>query len=74
MGILSSIFGRRQESTDTLNVPATTGASLPTTMRSQGNAILSRANDFYRENPRTVQALGAVAAAVLLNRVRRGRG
>jgi hypothetical protein len=39
-----------------------------------GNSILDRAGRFYRENPRKVQVLGLVAAAMLLARVKRGRG
>jgi hypothetical protein len=73
MGILSNILRRTQESTNTLPGPSATGASLPTTLRSEGNAILGRASQFYRDNPKKVQALGLVAAALLLKRVQRGR-
>jgi uncharacterized membrane protein len=73
MGLLGNILNRRQESADTQVVPAATGESLPSTLRQQGNAMLNRATQFYRENPKKVQAVGLVAAALLLNSMRRGR-
>ena len=61
------------------NDPAQTGQYIPanspasTGLAGTGNAILNRAGQFYRENPRKVHALGLVAAAMLLTRMGRGR-
>jgi hypothetical protein len=52
-------------------IPASSTA--PTGLAGTGNAMLNRAGQFYRENPRKVQALGLVAAAMLLTRMGRGR-
>jgi hypothetical protein len=72
--MLEKMQGRPQESADTQYVPATTGESLPDTVRRQGTAMFDRAMQYYRENPKKVQALGAVAAAALLVGLkRRGR-
>jgi hypothetical protein len=73
MGILTNILGRKKASTDTLPAPSATGESPSSAARRQGNAILGRANQIYRENPKKVQALGLLAAAVLLTRMKRGR-
>jgi hypothetical protein len=73
MGILDSFLRRKQEPADTLPIPSATGESLPTAARRQGTAILNRAGQIYRDNPKKVQALGLVAAAVLLTRMKRGR-
>ena len=70
MGILDSFLRRKQAPSDTLPVPSAT-ESLPSAARRQGNAVLNRANEFYRANPKKVQALGLLAAAALLTRMKR---
>jgi hypothetical protein len=71
MGILDSFLRRKQAPSDTLPVPSTTDESLPSAARRQGNAILNRANEIYRANPKKVQAIGLLAAAALLTRMKR---
>jgi len=81
MGFLDSIL-RRQDPTTTTptttptalerasDVMARTGTSLGRT----GSMILERGTQYYKANPRKVQALGLLAAAALLVGVRnRGR-
>jgi hypothetical protein len=70
MGILGRILNRPRSDTVAENgqyIPA----SAPQTPAAagRGSAILDRAGRFYRENPRKVQALGLVAAAMLLTRM-----
>ena len=82
MGILDRILGRGETAATTASdatstaldragdVVARTGSSLSRT----GSMIADRATQYYRENPKKVQALGLLAAAALLVSVRnRGR-
>lgn len=48
-------------------IPATQAES--TGIAATANSVLDRAGRFYRENPKKVQALGLIAAAVLLTRM-----
>ncbi len=82
MGILNSIFGRRQGAEGGQYIPANetaltrTGNALRDSgnaMLDSGSAMLNRAGRFYKENPRKVQALGLLAGAILLSRMKRGR-
>lgn len=70
MGILDSFLRRKQVPSDTLPVPSAT-ESLPSAARRQGNLILNRAGQIYRDNPKKVQAIGLLAAAALLTRMKR---
>jgi ElaB/YqjD/DUF883 family membrane-anchored ribosome-binding protein len=78
MGILSSIFGSRTQVTPTGEYVPSSQAD--TALTRTGDAImnragpmLNRAGEFYRQNPKKVQAVGLVAAAALLASLSRGR-
>jgi hypothetical protein len=64
MGILSSILGNRSATTTT-TTPS--GDYLPANRT--GYAMLDRATEFYRQNPKKVQMVGLIAAAALLSRM-----
>jgi hypothetical protein len=67
--MLGNLFGRKQATTTTgYNVPATT-TSYASSLRDGANAVLNRGAEFYRQNPRKVQAIGLLAAAALLTRM-----
>jgi hypothetical protein len=75
--VMNAVKGARAESSAAgasagQYIPA--GAAESTAISRTGTAILDKAGRFYKENPRKVQALGLLAAAMLLSRVKqRGR-
>jgi hypothetical protein len=81
MGILGKLFAgkmamkaldRMKESQGSAQyIPA--GQARSTSLARSGTAILESAGRFYKENPRKVQALGAVAAAILLTSLKKRR-
>jgi hypothetical protein len=81
MGILGKIFAGKMAMKALDRVKASGGASqyIPaspagsTSLARTGSAMLDRAGAFYKANPRKVQALGAVAAAILLTSLKKRR-
>ena len=82
MGLLDSILKKGESATTTVgdatstaldragDVVARTGSSLSRT----GNQLAGRATQYYKVNPKKVQALGLLAAAALLVGIKnRGR-
>ncbi len=75
MGILDTFFpaktqtagGQYDASND--SALARTGSAI----RESGTAMLNRASEIYKANPRKIQALGVLAGAILLARMKRGR-
>ena len=75
MGILSSILGSRR--TDVASPAgdsiATTGQYIPASgsnsLTTAAGSVLNRAGEFYKQNPKKVQAAGLIAAAMLLTRL-----
>ena len=76
MGILDTFFpAKTQASADGQYIPASDSALARTgnAMRDSGTAMLNRAGEIYKANPRKIQALGLLAGAILLSRMKRGR-
>ena len=78
MGILDRFFPTKTQTTGSGQyIPASeSGTALSRTgnaMMESGTAMLNRAGEIYRANPRKFQALGVLAGAVLLARMKRGR-
>jgi hypothetical protein len=78
MGILSSIFGSKTQTTPTGEYLPSSQADTALTrtgdaIMNRGGAILNQAGEFYRKNPKKVQAIGLVAAAALLTSLSRAR-
>jgi len=76
MGILDRLFPTR--TTQTANgqyIPAGESALTRTgnAIADTGSAMLGRAGDIYRAHPKKIQALGLLAGAILLSRMKRGR-
>jgi hypothetical protein len=81
MGILGKLFAgkmamkalERMKDTQATAQYIPAGQAGGTSLARSGTALLDRAGQFYRENPRKVQALGAVAAAILLTSLKKRR-
>ena len=52
-------------------IPA--GGHVSDRLRTQGNAIASKATDIYRKNPKLIGGLAVLASAALLNHLKRPR-
>ena len=77
MGILDRFFPTRTTTTPAGGqyIPAGDNALSRTgnAMLDSGSAMLSRAGDIYKAHPKKIQALGLLAGAILLSRMKRGR-
>jgi hypothetical protein len=76
MGILDRLFPTR--ATQTANgqyIPANDNALARTgnAIADTGSAMLGRAGELYKAHPKKIQALGLLAGAILLSRMKRGR-
>ncbi|HET7400322.1 MAG TPA: hypothetical protein VFJ62_01030 [Usitatibacter sp.] len=54
-------------------IPATPSQGATGAFGTQANAVLQRATDVYRRNPKLVGGIGLVALAALLVKVKQGR-
>lgn len=54
-------------------IPATPSRDTTGALGTQANAVLQRATDVYRRNPKLVGGIGLVALAALLVKVKQGR-
>jgi hypothetical protein len=54
-------------------IPATPSQGTMDALGTQANAVLQRATDVYRRNPKLVGGIGLVALAALLVKVKQGR-
>lgn len=78
MGILDRFFPTKTQTTGSGQyIPASeSGTALSRTgdaMMQNGTAMLNRAGEIYKAHPRKFQALGVLAGAILLARMKRGR-
>ena len=79
MGILDKFFPTRTPSTSTTGggsyYPTTDSAvtRTGTAIRDSGSAMLNRGAEIYKAHPKKIQALGVLAGAILLARMKRGR-
>ena len=77
MGILDTFFPSRTQTTTAGGqyIPANDTALTRTgnAIRDSGTAILNRGVEIYKANPKKIQALGVLAGAILLARMKRGR-
>ena len=74
MGILDSFFpSRTTQAAGGQYIPATDTALTRTgnAIRDTGTAVLNRGLDIYKANPKKIQALGVLAGAILLSRMKR---
>ena len=75
MGILDKFFPTRTPTTTAGGqyIPASDTALTRTgnAMRDSGTAMLNRGVDIYKANPKKIQALGLLAGAILLSRMKR---
>lgn len=75
MGILDRFFPTRTTTTtaDGQYIPASDTALTRTgnAMRDSGTAMLNRGVDIYKAHPKKIQALGLLAGAILLSRMKR---
>ncbi len=75
MGILDKFFPTRTPTTTAGGqyIPASDTALARTgnAMRDSGTAMLNRGVDIYKANPKKIQALGLLAGAILLSRMKR---
>lgn len=76
MGILDTFFPSRTTTNATPDgeyLPASDTALARTgsAIRDGGTAMLSRAGEIYKANPKKIQALGILAGAILLSRMKR---
>jgi hypothetical protein len=75
MGILDRLFPTR--TTQTANgqyIPADNALTRTgNAITDAGSAMLGRASDIYKAHPKKIQALGLLAGAILLSRMKRGR-
>ena len=78
MGILDRLFPAKTQTTGSGQyIPAgesdTALSRTGNAMVDSGTAMLNRVGEIYKANPRKFQALGVLAGAVLLARMKRGR-
>ncbi len=76
MGILDRFFPTRTTQTaDGQYLPASDNALTRSgnAVLDTGSAMLGRAGDLYKAHPKKIQALGLLAGAILLSRMKRGR-
>jgi hypothetical protein len=50
--------------------PAPSSGSIASRMGAGGSAMMGKATDFYRKNPKTVGGIALIASALLLNRLK----
>jgi hypothetical protein len=76
MGILDKLFPTRTtQAANGQYIPASDGALTRTgnAIADTGSALLGRAGEIYKAHPKKIQALGLLAGAILLSRMKRGR-
>ena len=76
MGILERFFPTRTtQAANGQYIPASDNALARTgnAIVDSGSAMLGRAGDLYKAHPKKIQALGLLAGAILLSRMKRGR-
>jgi hypothetical protein len=75
--MVSRVLGKGQAPATTTAegqyIPATQSQDTMGALGTQANAVLQRATDVYRRNPKLVGGIGLVALAALLVKVKQGR-
>jgi hypothetical protein len=67
-------MGLFSRTTAPVNVPSAQPGSMTDRLAAGSNAALDKAAQIYNKNPKLIGGLAAVAGAILLNRMKRGRG
>jgi len=63
----------RRTPVETVPAPVPQTGSITDRLAAGGNAAIDRATEIYNRNPKLVGGLAAVAGAILLSRMKRGR-
>ena len=63
-------FFKRSTAVTPQPAPAPASGTLAERMGASGNAMMGKATDFYRKNPKTVGGIALIASALLLNRMK----